>query len=112
MDKIKALSPPELADFAARLRAAQLVVQETKRAREERAKTTLGMGLAWRISLEFVVAVAMGSGLGWLLDSGLGTRPWFLLLFLFLGGAAGVMNTYRVAHGLDESIGFGQAMRR
>ncbi len=97
-----------LADFAARLGAARATERETDGKRE----TVSGIGLAWRVSLELVAAVAVGGGLGWLLDRGLGTRPWIMFLFLFLGGAAGVVSTYRITRGLDEAVGFGQAMRR
>ncbi len=38
---------------------------------------------------EMGIAVAVGAGIGWLLDSKLGTRPWLLLVFLLLGVAAG-----------------------
>lgn len=63
-----------------------------------------------RISVELVVTTAVGTGLGWLLDDVLGTRPLMLVIGLLLGGAAGVMNVYRVAQGLDDGVGLGRAM--
>ncbi|MBF0095060.1 MAG: AtpZ/AtpI family protein [Alphaproteobacteria bacterium] len=71
-----------------------------------------GIGMAWRISIELVSALAVGTGIGWFLDGWLDTRPWFMVVFLFLGGAAGVMNVYRVVKGYDDSVGLGQAARR
>jgi ATP synthase protein I len=41
------------------------------------------------LGLEMGIAVAIGAGLGWLLDSWLGTKPWLLLVFLLFGVAAG-----------------------
>jgi ATP synthase protein I len=73
---------------------------------------SVGMGLGFRIAVELVAGVAAGTLMGYGLDAWLGTRPWLMVLFVFLGGAAGVMNVYRVAKGLDSSVGLGQAQRR
>ena len=35
-----------------------------------------------------------------------------MLVFFFLGAAAGILNVYRVATGMDDSVGFGAAQRR
>ncbi len=63
------------------------------------------MGL--RIGLELVVAVFVGAGLGWAFDNWLGTQPWGLIGFLFLGFGAGVVNVFRVATGTERAVGFG-----
>ncbi|MCR6631015.1 MAG: AtpZ/AtpI family protein [Magnetospirillum sp.] len=70
------------------------------------------MGLGFRIAIEFVAGIAVGGGIGWALDRWLGTAPVMMVLFLLLGGAAGVMNAYRAAKGMDESVGLGGAQRR
>jgi ATP synthase protein I len=41
------------------------------------------------LGLEMGLAVAIGAGFGWFLDSRLGTAPWLLLVFLLFGVAAG-----------------------
>ena len=56
--------------------------------------STWGFGL--RAGVEIVSALIAGAGLGWLLDRWLGTSPWLLLVFFFVGGAAGVVNLYRL----------------
>ena len=53
------------------------------------------LGMAYRIGVELAVAPLVGGGLGWLLDSWLGTRPWCLVVFIVLGCIAGVMNVLR-----------------
>lgn len=57
-------------------------------------KNPLGVGL--RVGLElvaaFLVAVAIGYGLDWLF----GTRPILTVAFIPLGGAAGIINVYRL----------------
>ncbi|MGB0670738.1 MAG: AtpZ/AtpI family protein [Rhodospirillales bacterium] len=68
-----------------------------------------GLGMAFRVGVELVAGVAVGLGIGWLLDEGLGTRPWLMLVFILLGGAAGTLNVYKVAKGYDETIGYHRA---
>ena len=101
-------------DLAARLRAA--------RNREERGSgrggqqrsdaSNAGMALGFRIAVELVAGVAVGTFIGYALDAWLGTKPWLMVVFLFLGGAAGVLNVYRAAKGLDDAVGLGEAERR
>ncbi len=55
------------------------------------------LGLAMRVSVEVLSAVAVGFAIGWVLDDWLGTRPWLMLVFLLIGGAAGILNVYRLA---------------
>jgi len=64
------------------------------------------MGLGFRIGLELVVAVFVGVAIGWACDRWLGTRPWGLLVFLFLGIGAGMTNVYRVVKGLGMTVGY------
>jgi ATP synthase protein I len=59
-----------------------------------------GFGAAFRIGVELVAALIVGVGAGLLLDRWLGTAPWFLIVFFFLGAAAGVLNVYRAAAGM------------
>ena len=59
------------------------------------------LGMAWRLSTEFLVAVLVGTGLGYGLDHLLGTRPLFLLVGLGFGFAAGLMSVFRVARKMD-----------
>jgi len=46
---------------------------------------------------EFVAAVIVGAGIGWLVDAWTGAKPWGLVVFLGLGAAAGFWNVYRLA---------------
>lgn len=86
--------------------------QESFEARLEAARRAQGplsgaearggaMGTAFRVSADLVSAVVAGAGLGWGLDWLLGTGPWLLLLFFFLGVAAGIMNVIRTANAMN-----------
>ena len=63
--------------------------------RTNRRGTALGLG--FRIAVDLVSAVAVGVGLGYFLDWLLGTSPWFLLLLMPCGMAAGILNVMRLA---------------
>ncbi len=49
------------------------------------------------VGVQSVVSILIGFGIGLALDRWLNTAPWFMLLFIFLGVAAGFLNIYRVA---------------
>jgi ATP synthase protein I len=55
------------------------------------------LGALSTVGLSFVLAIAIGAGLGWYLDKLLGTAPWLFFLFFAAGVAAGVLNVYRTA---------------
>ena len=50
-----------------------------------------------RIGVELFSAVVVGAGIGYLLDNLFDTKPWMLAMFLFFGGAAGILNVYRLS---------------
>ncbi|MEE8392729.1 MAG: AtpZ/AtpI family protein [Rhodospirillales bacterium] len=96
--------PKPLEDFEARLREAKAEIQPA--APNGPAKETItGLGAALRIGTELVAALVVGVGIGYMLDNWLETAPWFLVLFFFLGAAAGILNVYRAASsiGLTET---------
>ena len=64
------------------------------------------LGLAFRVSVEIVSAVAIGTLIGFLMDNWLGTRPWLMLCCIVLGGAAGILNVYRIASGFGYAVGY------
>ena len=54
------------------------------------------MSLGLRAGSEFVSAVIIGLGIGWVLDRALHTNPAFLIVFFLIGVAAGVWNVIRL----------------
>jgi ATP synthase protein I len=98
--------PPSLNDLETRLKA----VRE-REAGQRRARPQLGIemsgryGAAWRVAVELVAGLVVGGGMGWLLDSVLGTRPWLFLVFFFLGAGAGIRGVYRAAREISAPEG-------
>jgi ATP synthase protein I len=85
--------------FDARLRAARERQGppsgvETKLHLDKLPMSALGIGL--RVAVELVSALVVGVAIGWALDHFLHTSPVFLALFTLLGGAAGVLNVWRL----------------
>ena len=64
------------------------------------------LGLAFRIGLELVVAVVVGTVIGWALDQWLGTRPGLTIAFFFLGVGAGMVNVWRAVMGMGMAVGY------
>jgi ATP synthase protein I len=54
-------------------------------------------GIVFRLASEFVAAVLVGAGLGWLLDRFAGTSPFGLIILLLLGFGAGILNMARTS---------------
>jgi ATP synthase protein I len=97
--------PSDLDDLGAKLRAAQ-ARHGGKPERAGSAPDKSGLSIAFRIGVELVAALAIGVGIGWVLDRWLGSSPWLLILFFVLGAAAGIMNVFRVARGYGGAVGY------
>ena len=71
-----------------------------------------GLGIAWTITAHLVTGLAMGAGIGYLLDDWWGSRPAMMIVFFFLGGAAGIRNAIRTAQTLDRTAAAAPARSR
>ena len=103
--------PPDIEDFNARLKAAQDERTEKEVAAVDRRQASKGAGIGMRIGIELLAAVLVGGAIGLFVDRWLNTSPIFLLAFVVLGFAAGVMDVLRILKGLDTSVGLGRAVR-
>ncbi len=84
---------PSLEDLDSRLRKARGEDQPGDRGRLPGTR----LGQALHLAIEMAAALAVGGGLGWLLDDWLGTKPWLFVVFIFVGIAAGILNAFRAA---------------
>jgi ATP synthase protein I len=64
------------------------------------------VGVAFRLGIELLAGMVVGVGIGILLDKWLSTLPLFLIVFFFLGAAAGMFNIYRALKGLGYAMGY------
>ena len=60
------------------------------------------MGNAFKLGTELVAAVAVGTIIGFILDSWFDTKPWLIIIFFFLGAAAGLLNVIRAANRMQK----------
>ena len=102
---------PSEQDFEARLKRAQ-DASKNRKSSDNIASRQTGKGLAFRIGTELVVAVIVGGFIGFILDSWLNTKPWFIIIFLFLGNAAGLWNIFRLSSNQGYGVGFRYRKRR
>ena len=83
----------KLADLEARIAAVKKSQEPGPRKDEHYSQAQL----AWRMVIELVAGLGIGFGMGYGLDSLFGTTPLLLVLFTFLGLAAGIKTMMRSA---------------
>jgi ATP synthase protein I len=93
--------PSDLDKFGAKLQAARDQVEIGGTGPKAPPVDNLA-AVGMRISIELVVGLCVGLGIGWLIDRSLGTKPWFMLAMMLLGLTAGVMNVVRLAKQMDR----------
>ena len=54
------------------------------------------------IGLEMGFSVAIGVGIGYFLDYYFNTKPWFLLIFFFVGVAAAFRSLFSLIKNIDQ----------
>ena len=60
------------------------------------------LGNAFKLGTELVAAVTVGSIIGFILDNWFDTKPLFILIFFFVGFAAGILNVVRTAKEMQK----------
>ena len=87
-------------DFKTRLKIAKLKL--AKQVQSDSEKKGSFMGNAFKLGTELVAAVAVGTIIGFILDSWFDTKPWLIIIFFFLGAAAGMLNVFRTANRMQK----------
>jgi ATP synthase protein I len=92
-------------DPEARLRQLEERLQEARKSSEapvEAQSQQSKMGIAFRFVADLLAGVIVGTGIGWGLDRVFGTSPLLLIVMLFVGIAAGVVNVVRTAKEMNN----------
>ena len=87
-------------DFKTRLKIAKSKIK--KQVISDGEKSGSFMGNAFKLGTELVAAVGVGTIIGFILDSWFGTKPWLIVIFFFLGAAAGMLNVIRTANRMQK----------
>ena len=92
------MTTPE--DFKTRLKIAKSKIKKQVLSSDEKKGSF--MGNAFKLGTELVAAVGVGTIIGFILDSWFGTKPWLIIIFFFLGAAAGMLNVIRTANRMQK----------
>ena len=87
-------------DFKTRLKIAKSKIK--KQTQLDSDKRGSFMGGAFKLGTELVAAVAVGTIIGFILDSLFDTKPWLIIIFFFLGAAAGMLNVIKTANRMQK----------
>ena len=87
-------------DFKTRLKIAKSKIK--KKLDDDSPNRGSFMGNAFKLGTELVAAVAVGTIIGFILDSWFDTKPWLIITFFFLGAAAGILNVIRAAKRMQK----------
>jgi ATP synthase protein I len=91
---------PENKNFKTRLKIAKSKLEEKTLSNND--KRSAFMGNAFRLGTELVAAVGVGTIIGFILDTWFDTKPWLIIIFFFIGSAAGMMNVIRTAKNMQK----------
>ena len=87
-------------DFKTRLKIAKSKIKKKVLTDEEKKGSF--MGSAFKLGTELVAAVGVGTIIGFILDTWFGTKPWLIIIFFFLGAAAGMFNVIKAANQMQK----------
>ena len=91
----------DLNDFKTRLKIAkEKLKNSTKNSDNNRNNSPLGS--AFKLSTDLVAHVAVGTIIGFILDSWFDTKPWLIIIFFFLGSVAGILNVIKTAQKMQK----------
>lgn len=92
--------PEKLDEFGAKLKAARERIEGS--GTQELASEGTSLGYGFRLSVELLAGLLVGLGMGYVIDGWLDTRPLMMLVFMFLGLGAGVLNVMRVTRSMER----------
>ena len=104
-DEDREAEQTRVVDLSKRIAEFEIRQQEEHQHRKTQLPTG-GMALAGRVTTELVAGVVVGTFIGWALDKWLGTTPTLMVVFFFIGSAAGMMNVWRALTGRGMAAGF------
>ena len=87
-------------DFKTRLKIAKSKIKNQFENDKENRGSFIGN--AFKLGTELVAAVLVGTIIGFILDTWFDTKPWLIIIFFFLGAAAGMLNVIRAANRMQK----------
>ena len=90
----------DLKDFKTRLKIAKSKLKSSVNPDDQQKGSF--MGNAFKLGTELVASVAVGTIIGFILDNWFDTKPWLIIIFFFLGSAAGMLNVVKAANRMQK----------
>jgi len=87
-------------DLKTRLKIAKSKYKNKNHSNNDNEKSSFGK--AFQLSTELVSAVLVATIIGFILDNWFDTKPWLIIIFFFIGVAAGIMNVIRSAKKMQK----------
>ena len=87
-------------DLKTRLKIAKSKYKNKNQSNNDNEKSSFGK--AFQLSTELVSAVLVSTIIGFILDNWFDTKPWLIIIFFFIGVAAGIMNVIRSAKKMQK----------
>ena len=87
-------------DLKTRLKIAKSKYKNKNQSNNDNKKSSFGK--AFQLSTELVSAVLVATIIGFILDNWFDTKPWLIIIFFFIGVAAGIMNVIRSAKKMQK----------
>jgi len=87
-------------DLKTRLKIAKSKFKNKNPSEKDSKKSSFGK--AFQLSTELVSAVLVATIIGFILDNWFDTKPWLIIIFFFIGVAAGIMNVIRSAKKMQK----------
>ena len=88
-------------DFKTRLKIAKDKLKNSSESEDSNANSS-SMGTAFKLSTDLVAHVAVGTIIGFILDSWFDTKPWLIIILFFLGSIAGILNVIKTAKKMQK----------
>ena len=87
-------------DLKTRLKIAKSKFKKRNPVDKDEEKSSFGK--AFQLSTELVSAVLVATIIGFILDNWFDTKPWLIIIFFFIGVAAGIINVVRSAKKMQK----------
>ena len=87
-------------DLKTRLKIAKSKYKNKNQSEKDNQKSSFGK--AFQLSTELVSAVLVATIIGFILDNWFDTKPWLIIIFFFIGVAAGIINVFRSAKKMQK----------
>ena len=87
-------------ELKTRLKIAKSRFKNKNQTEKDNEKSSFGK--AFQLSTELVSAVLVATIIGFILDNWFDTKPWLIIVFFFIGVAAGIMNVIKSAKKMQK----------